>query len=409
MWLSLVERCVRDAEVAGSNPVIPTNSKFDDAEVVPIQSGSSRPFSSHNLPVLRTEIVDSPDWAERLRGGWSSLVEQDPLATPFQTWEWQSTWFKYFGRAKKPFVWTVWEGSELVGLMPFVEVRSPWSALRPMGFGPSDYLQPLSRQGFDDQVSDELASFLLEKSRKRLVDIHQLRETLPLAKKLCEKSVGREQAACLVLDLPKTYDQYLALLGKSLRFDCRKLEKEPFKSGTARIVSVGVGEMRSAVDFFFEAHKKRWSKRGLPGAFMGNRIRDFHREWAELAAQKGWLWMSLLELDGQSVGAIYAMRLGPTCYFYQSGFDPSQSSISPGTLLVAHTIQRAIEEGLTHFDFLRGDEPYKRRWQPQSSYRNLRFLLGERPIPKVGKAWNRAAFRLEQKVRARFEGKGLKK
>jgi hypothetical protein len=24
MWLSLVERCVRDAEAAGSNPVIPT-------------------------------------------------------------------------------------------------------------------------------------------------------------------------------------------------------------------------------------------------------------------------------------------------------------------------------------------------------------------------------------------------
>ena len=28
MWLSLVERCVRDAEVAGSNPVIPTNFIF---------------------------------------------------------------------------------------------------------------------------------------------------------------------------------------------------------------------------------------------------------------------------------------------------------------------------------------------------------------------------------------------
>ncbi len=26
MWLSLVERCVRDAEVAGSNPVIPTRN-----------------------------------------------------------------------------------------------------------------------------------------------------------------------------------------------------------------------------------------------------------------------------------------------------------------------------------------------------------------------------------------------
>ena len=28
MWLSLVERCVRDAEVAGSNPVIPTKFIF---------------------------------------------------------------------------------------------------------------------------------------------------------------------------------------------------------------------------------------------------------------------------------------------------------------------------------------------------------------------------------------------
>ena len=31
-WLSLVERCVRDAEVAGSNPVVPTNNfkELDD-------------------------------------------------------------------------------------------------------------------------------------------------------------------------------------------------------------------------------------------------------------------------------------------------------------------------------------------------------------------------------------------
>ena len=36
MWLSLVERCVRDAKAAGSNPVIPTKMKpqdFDDSAV----------------------------------------------------------------------------------------------------------------------------------------------------------------------------------------------------------------------------------------------------------------------------------------------------------------------------------------------------------------------------------------
>ena len=33
MWLSLVERCVRDAEAAGSNPVISTKAKILSTKV----------------------------------------------------------------------------------------------------------------------------------------------------------------------------------------------------------------------------------------------------------------------------------------------------------------------------------------------------------------------------------------
>lgn len=33
MWLSLVERCVRDAKAAGSNPVIPTKKEKTSEEV----------------------------------------------------------------------------------------------------------------------------------------------------------------------------------------------------------------------------------------------------------------------------------------------------------------------------------------------------------------------------------------
>ncbi len=34
MWLSLVERCVRDAEVVGSNPAIPTTSNLTPPDVL---------------------------------------------------------------------------------------------------------------------------------------------------------------------------------------------------------------------------------------------------------------------------------------------------------------------------------------------------------------------------------------
>lgn len=361
--------------------------------------------------MLRTEIYSAEKFDD-LAKAWSRLAGNDPTSTPFQSAEWQRTWFRYFGSGKKSVLWTLWEGSDLVGLMPFVRVRSPWWALRPMGCGPSDYLQPIAEPDRSETVAQELAAYLAEQGRRRLVDVQQLRESTPLASalsRIAPESKALEQAQCLVLELPASYDLYLKDLGKSLRYDVKKLDKPPFTDGHARIVPVDESAAIGAVDFFFEAHKKRWSKRGLPGAFLGSKIRDFHREWAVLAAQKGWLWMSLLELDCNRIGAIYAMRMGSRCYFYQSGFDPAHAALSPGSLLVAHTIRRAIDEGLTHFDFLRGDEPYKRRWKPQTSYANLRILIGDKGVmPKMGKKWNQAAFRLESKVRARFEGRGLR-
>ncbi len=351
----------------------------------------------------------SPDWAAELREPWRELADADPLATPFQSWEWQSLWFKHFGARKRPRVWTQWEGGQLIGLYPMVEVASPWRALRPMGCGPSDYLQPLARPGFERDVAEGTADFLRSEASNRLVDLQQLRETLPLAEALKREVRVFDQAMCLVLDLPASYDAYLKSLGKSLRYDVKRLEKSPFADGRAKIEPVGTENAAEGVDFFFEAHKKRWSKRGLPGAFMGSRIRDFHREWASVAAENGWLWMSLLTLDGVRIGAIYAMRFGKTCFFYQSGFDPAFSALSPGSLLVAQTIRRAIEEGLERFDFLRGDEPYKRRWKPQHAYANQRILMGsDSALAKLGAKWNERAFAVEAKVRARFEGRGLR-
>ncbi|HEY4593430.1 MAG TPA: GNAT family N-acetyltransferase, partial [Thermoanaerobaculia bacterium] len=97
-----------------------------------------------------------------------------------------------------------------------------------------------------------------------------------------------------------------------------------------------------------------------------------------------------------------------TVYFYQSGFDPAHSALSPGTLLVAQAIRRAIEEGKTAFDFLRGDEPYKRRWKPQREYRTLRKIRAVAGIQGTfGARWNRMGSELKSKVRAHLKEKRL--
>ena len=74
-------------------------------------------------------------------------------------------------------------------------------------------------------------------------------------------------------------------------------------------------------------------------------------------------------------------------------------------MLIADAIRRAIDTGLTRFDFLRGDEPYKRRWKPQHELRNLRFVIPRHgPASRAAASWNIFGAGIEQRIRARLEG-----
>jgi CelD/BcsL family acetyltransferase involved in cellulose biosynthesis len=355
--------------------------------------------------MLRASLRSGISLFDDLRDEWRDLAAASPDATPFQTFEWQSTWWRHYGRWRRPLAVTVHEGNDLVGLMPLVRGRGPWRTLRPMGIGPSDYLQPLARDGYERSVAEAVIEAIANVPNVDLIDLQQVRETQWLAASSAVPPIV--QSTCLVLDLPGTYDAYLGMLGKSLRYDVRRLDKTLFKEGRAEIQSCRPEESDQALDVLFELHRQRWRKRHLPGAFVGAAPR-FHREWAHLAASRGWLWLSVLRVAGEPIGAIYAMTFGSTAYYYQAGFDPAKGAVSPGTLLVASSIRRAIEEGKRHFDFMRGDEPYKRRWKAQRTLRNLRFLqAGQGLGGRAGAAWNMLGSRVEGKFRAKLEGRGL--
>ncbi|HMS54548.1 MAG TPA: GNAT family N-acetyltransferase [Fimbriimonadaceae bacterium] len=336
------------------------------------------------------EILENLDALVRLRDEWRDLVCRDPLATPFQTPEWLLSWANIY-RPSRPRILTLREGRDLVGLYPLMQKGSPWASLRPIGLGPSDYLQPIL-QG--PEYSSILWEGLRSQSTSHLLDLHQIRENHPLAN---EKGIA--QANCLVLDLPGSFDDYLKRLGKSLRYDVRRFDKVGVTLDFATEET-----LPQDLDTFFALHETRWKQRMLPGAFVGSKVKHFHLEWGQKAISRGMLWLAILRQGGQAVGAIYVMRHGQTAYFYQAGFDPSFKAISPGSLLVSQLIRRSIEDGLTSFDFLRGDEPYKRRWQPQREYKNVRILISDSSLGRLGERWNTFAHQIEMRVRRQLEG-----
>lgn len=336
--------------------------------------GPRRPLMAGTLPDVPTVVVRTgANWADGLEAEWDALLARCPEATPFQSRAWVTTWWEHFSRGRESHVIEAREDGVLTGLFPLVRCRGPWSALRPMGVGPSDYLAPLGAIDIKVHAS--------------LVDLHQA----PYA--AAEASI--EQATCLQVDLPTSFDAYLGRLSKSLRYDVRRMDK------IADLEFCRDLDPCDSLDILFDLHQRRWKARGLPGAFVG-RIKRFHRDWLLRCGDMAKV--TVLKWRGKPVGAIYTMHLHGATYFYQAGFDPEASAISPGTLLVGQAIREAIERGDHRFDFCRGDEPYKRRWKPDRVVVNYRLMDAHSSLGRLGLSWNRFAWRIEATLRQRLEG-----
>ena len=339
---------------------------------------------------------------DSLQESWDNVFSNDPSATAFQSWAWQKAAATHL--ARKVEVWEAISDGTPVAYVPLVHTGLGGRTYRFLGSGPTDYLQPI----IAEHVRAEVLSSLTQRiSQQTFFDWMDCRDDLGVTFPSPQK-VATKKSVCLQLDLPETFEAYVQGLGKSLRYDVRKALRDP--ALTIRFATPET--VANDLDTFFALHQQRWTKRGLPGAFFA-KTKRFHHAFAPNALKEGLLWLTLLDHtpptgSPKTIGAIYALQHGTRVHFYQSGFDPEAKALSPGTALVAAIIRRAIDEGKTTFDFLRGDEPYKRRWKPQ------RTVHGDRWVHHDGSLLGRVAYQsvkmassAEQRLKDRFEGKGL--
>ncbi len=340
---------------------------------------------------------------DSLRAGWERVFRDDLHATAFQSWAWQKSAASHL--AHKVVIWEASNEGNPVGYVPLMPTRFGGRTYRFLGSGPTDYLQPIILSTHRDAVLKTLSERIKQQS---MFDWMDCRDDLGVLFP-SPSPVNTKNSVCLQLDLPDTFEKYVQGLGKSLRYDVRKALRDP--SLTVRFATPKT--VGADLETFFDLHHRRWTKRGLPGAFFA-KTRRFHHTFAQQAVSEGLLWLTLLDHTPASgptktIGAVYALAHRDTVHFYQSGFDPDAKALSPGTALVAAIIRRAIEEHKTTFDFLRGDEPYKRRWKPQRTIQGVRHVYCDgSPMGGLAYAALRASASVEQRLKDRFEGKGLR-
>ena len=124
----------------------------------------------------------------------------------------------------------------------------------------------------------------------------------------------------------------------------------------------GGDECQEAVDIAIALHNQRWKERGKSDAFHESELVAFHRQFAPLAGERGWLRLYTLRLNHQPAASLYGFFYRGKFCFYQSGFDPVYAKHSVGLLAMGLSIQEAIAENATEFDLLHGNETYKGHW-----------------------------------------------
>jgi CelD/BcsL family acetyltransferase involved in cellulose biosynthesis len=324
------------------------------------------------------------DW-ERLAAG-----------VPFRSWTWLAHWWRHYGpqsdaEALKTRLATlcVFDDTDaLVGIAPWYldcsAVRG--RVLRPLGSGEvcSDYLSVLCQPAREEAVVGALADYLIENAgsdepdalRWDLLELDgvdaedRTMSTLAGDLSVAGCSVHRQSRLnCWRLDLPTDWDGYFASLGKHLRRDARRLERELRAGRVALHMATRLDELPQAMEILVDLHQRRRKMLGEKGCFASARFTAFYRDVVPELLRRGRVQLYWLEIDGSPAAAEYHLVGNGMLYVYQSGMDPDLLEHKPGNLINLMILRQAIERGYRAYDFLRGDEPYKARFgaQPRPS------------------------------------------
>jgi CelD/BcsL family acetyltransferase involved in cellulose biosynthesis len=249
------------------------------------------------------------------------------------------------------------DDATIAALIPlYVWTRSRVRMARFIGTGPADQLGPVSAPSRRTLAAEALRTV------GDLAEIDVLFAELLPGDKTWRAALGTaplKVESSPTISLVGGWESYLAARSPNLRQQVRRRERRLQRDHALRFRSADdASRLQSDLDVLFSLHRERWGSGR--SAFLP--WEPFHRDFAGVALERGWLRLWFLELDGRAVAAWYGFRFAGIESYYQAGRDPSQGDESVGFVLLAHTIREAARDGMREYRLLRGSEPFKRRF-----------------------------------------------
>jgi CelD/BcsL family acetyltransferase involved in cellulose biosynthesis len=179
-----------------------------------------------------------------------------------------------------------------------------------------------------------------------------------LARQRQYKIICHQEEVSLELDLPPTWDEYLASLTKKQRHEVKRKLRRLWEADNVdyRCIEVSRQEAEDFIDTFLKLFSlSREEKAG----FMTARMESFFRTLAKAMAEIGLLRCGIIEISRLPAAMIMGFDYQDTMYLYNSAYDPNYSHLSVGLMSKVLCLKESIQRGRKKWDFLKGGETYK--------------------------------------------------
>jgi len=307
---------------------------------------------------------------DSLTSYWSNSSQRLRWNSIFVLPAWLKVWWHELGAGTELHLDAIRQEKEVIGIAPLL-VREGRASL--IGSADvCDYLDFVIAPGREKDFFNLLLDDLRQKGVNHL-DLRPLRPDSTVLTNLASIAQNRgHEVLChpedvsLELDLPSTWEEYLATLTARQRHEVRRKLRRLAEAGR---VGYGFVKDSAAVHNSMDTFLKMFSEsRQDKATFLTARMESFFRSLADSMATAGLLRLGILELNLLPAAMVMCFDYNDCIYLYNSGYDPQYNSLSVGLLCKVLCIKESIQEGKKRFDFLKGGETYK-------------YQLGGREVP----------------------------
>lgn len=351
---------------------------------------------------IEVECLATPAHLLDARADWDDLVAATGADIYFLS-DWQSAWWDNYGSAfaisRRPASFVFRDGSGLIAILPFC-IETIWAGPIPVrvarlaGVDPNFAVMGLPiRTGYEETVLRTVLQRLTHDLKCTAVSFSPLSDRAAQLGKLRAAdgqgiSVLRDRSlrGHTLMDLPESFEAFMAALSKSRRREVRRDIKRLTTDEPLRNISSSPDTIDQMLDRFIELHTRQWQAAGKGGHFSDWRVAAaFYRALLQRLSAKGQAAIDEQWLGDTLLSSQLRYTLGDKAYWWLNAreTDPEFGKIGLGRVGLVERVEALIGSGIRLVEAGAGEYEYKLSYGGELVLLHSVILASDRPLARL--------------------------